>query len=82
MYFILPFIVYSVACGGLASWLAGEKGYKKANWFFCGLFLNIVGIITIGLAPDRNIQYDITKIKSFVRYLKNSKKKELSEHNK
>ena len=48
-------IFASLVSGGLASNLASKKGYGTGNWFLCGLFFGIFGLIAAaGLPLDPN----------------------------
>lgn len=44
-------IFYFLGCSLFSAWLAYQKGYSGASWFFLGLFFGVFALITIGFAP-------------------------------
>lgn len=47
--------VFILACGFYCIYLMKRKGYSlPVLWFFCGFFLNIIGILICGLMPEMN----------------------------
>lgn len=47
--------VFILACGFYCIHLMKRKGYSlPVLWFFCGFFLNIIGILICGLMPEMN----------------------------
>jgi hypothetical protein len=51
-YFIIAGIASGIICGCFTSWLATQKGYGSAPWFFLGFFFSIFALATIIGAPD------------------------------
>jgi len=76
---MLPYILgvyfgFGAICGLVASFIAGTKGYKKTDWFFVGLLINVLAIVAVGFASDvsvssQKMQQDIADIAKYVRSL-------------
>ncbi|MFC2599687.1 MAG: hypothetical protein ACFNX1_00725 [Treponema lecithinolyticum] len=76
---MLPYILgvyfgFGAVCGLVASFIAGTKGYKKTDWFFVGLLINVLAIAAVGFASDvsvnsKKMQQDIADIAKYVRSL-------------
>ena len=51
---IIIFIVFvSIPCGIFSSKIAGGKGWDKLNWFFIGLFFNLIGLFSAATIFDK-----------------------------
>jgi hypothetical protein len=51
---VFIFLVYAVGTSLLGMWLAGEKGYSRAAWFWLCFFFGVFGLIVMAGAPDRS----------------------------
>lgn len=51
---IIIFIIFvSIPCGIFSSKIAGGKGWDKLNWFFIGLFFNLIGLFSAATIFDK-----------------------------
>jgi len=51
---IIIFIIFvSIPCGVFSSKIAGGKGWDKLNWFFIGLFFNLIGLFSAATIFDK-----------------------------
>lgn len=57
---VIILLIYIFAFAIFSSWLASQKGYSPLYWFFIGFSFNILGVLVIGFAPDRNSRYKNT----------------------
>jgi ribosomal protein L40E len=53
---IIIVVVYSLACAGMAAWLAGEKNHSDGIWALLGLFFGFLALIAIAGAPVREAE--------------------------
>ncbi len=53
---IAGFLISCIICAGTSAYLASEKGYDSAVWFFIGLFTWAVGIIAAAGLPDKRLR--------------------------
>jgi|APSaa5957512535_1039671.scaffolds.fasta_scaffold914324_1 hypothetical protein len=52
MEILLLLIIYFVIFGGFSSWLAGEKGRRRLDWFVLGGVFSIVALLALIGAPE------------------------------
>jgi len=51
---IIYFIIFiSLPCAIFSSKIAGSKGWDKLNWFFIGLFFNVIGLFSAATIYDK-----------------------------
>ena len=50
---IIFFIFISIPCAIFSSKIAGAKGWDKLNWFFIGLFFNVIGLFSAATIYDK-----------------------------
>jgi hypothetical protein len=44
-------VVYGVVCGAFSAFVAGEKNYNEASWFFGGFFFGVIGLVAAAGLP-------------------------------
>lgn len=50
--FILLVLSYLIVFGWTCAFIAGEKNRSKVSWFFLGMLLGVVGIMTLTAIPS------------------------------
>jgi hypothetical protein len=51
IYWWVALVIYCVICGVLSAYLANEKGRSGRQWFACGFFCGILGLIAAAGVP-------------------------------
>ena len=50
-------VLAALACGGLSSYIAIEKGLSAPRWFVVGAVLNVFGVLAVILRPPRETTF-------------------------
>ena len=58
----LVVVIFFIASGFYCSFVAGEKGYSRKNWFFGGLFFGFLALFAAVGLPNKKLERYIRRI--------------------
>ncbi len=52
---VFVIIAQSIILSFMTSYVAGQKGRSKFDWFFIGLLFGFLGFLMVGFVPDKSL---------------------------